>query len=286
MKRREGVKILLADGVQTALDNFSACFGARVAYFGPDMRELKAGMRKPICEYCRLLRERLYGGARCHENDRARLREAMRKGSLLCYVCHAGLTEAIYPVMYEGVPAGYVMVGQFRVAKAAPARALRDWRAKFGSPTELVDAFEAVPEVSSARLPHFLGLFSMLVRFITSREMLSLEGDVLVGRTLDALRRKGSLDMSLSEAARLAGRSKSTVSHSFKAVLGVPFKKAVIDMRMDKAEELLTAGAGMNVKDVAARLGFKDAFYFSRLFKRRKGYPPSQAASKRGLRQI
>jgi AraC-like DNA-binding protein len=45
---------------------------------------------------------------------------------------------------------------------------------------------------------------------------------------------------------------------------------------MDKAEELLRHEPGVTVKEVAARLGFVDDFYFSRAFRQRKGLPPSK----------
>ena len=48
-----------------------------------------------------------------------------------------------------------------------------------------------------------------------------------------------------------------------------------IGIKMHKAKELLEGG-DQAVKEVAFRLGFKDEYYFSRLFKSKTGVSPSQ----------
>jgi AraC-like DNA-binding protein len=47
-----------------------------------------------------------------------------------------------------------------------------------------------------------------------------------------------------------------------------------ISIKIVKAKELL--GRGLAVKEVASRLGFKDEYYFSRLFKKKTGLSPSR----------
>ncbi len=277
------LKVLLNESVQSALDNFSGCFGARIAYFATDMRELKVGQKKRMCRYCSLIRSRLYGDGRCLEQDRAKLQEASERGSLLSYTCHGGLVEAIIPVYADGVLIGFVMTGQFRTVSAPPKGVLDDWTRRFGKAAEIKSAFMEVPEISSVKLPSMLGLFSMLVRSIAKEGIAGIQGDMLVEKVLDRIRRDPANPPTLAEAARLAGRSRSSVSHAFKARLGRSFKSYVIDMRLARAEEILCNSPGSTVKEAASRIGFQDEFYFSRIFRKYRGFPPSELA-RRGRR--
>jgi AraC-like DNA-binding protein len=278
-KEMENLKVLLNENVQTALDNFSGCFGARIAYFATDMGELKVGQRMTICRYCSLIRAKLYGDGRCMELDRKKLREASERRSLVSYTCHGGLVEAIYPVHVDKLLAGFVMAGQFRTASAPPENILADWKKRYRHEGAIRTAFSEVPEVSPAKLPYMLGLFSILVRSIAKEGISSIQGDMVVEKVLHRIRCRLENPPSLSEAAALVSRSKSSVSHIFKAKLGKSFKSCVLDMRLDRAVELLRNNPGMTVKEAASRVGFDDEFYFSRIFRKYKGVPPSKLNS-------
>jgi len=275
-KEMENLRVLLNENVQTALDNFSGCFGARIAYFATDMGELKVGQKQQMCRYCSLIRLKLYGNGRCLEQDRKKLKEASERKTLVSYTCHGGLVEVIFPVYVDNVPAGFVMAGQFRTASAPPKSIIEDWKRKFKDDQELMSAFSAVPEISPAKLPNMLGLFSMLVRSIAKEGIASIQGDTVVEKILHRIRCNLENPPTLAEAAHLVGRSKSSVSHIFKAKLGKSFKSCVIDLRLDRAEEILRNNPGTTVKEAASKVGFDDEFYFSRIFRKYRGFPPSK----------
>jgi AraC-like DNA-binding protein len=275
-KETENLKVLLNENVQTALDNFSGCFGARIAYFATDMGELRVGQKKQMCKYCSLIRSKLFGNGRCVELDRKKLKESSERRSLVSYTCHGGLVEAIYPVYVDNVLAGFVMAGQFRTASAPPESILAEWKRRYRNDSAIRIAFSEVPEISPSKLPHLLGLFSMLVRSIAKEGISSIQGDIVIEKILHRIRCNLENPPSLSEAASLVSRSGSSVSHIFKSKLGKSFKSCVIDMRLDRAEEILRNNPGMTVKEAASKVGFEDEFYFSRIFKKYKGAPPSK----------
>ncbi|OGV54863.1 MAG: hypothetical protein A2X45_02265 [Lentisphaerae bacterium GWF2_50_93] len=272
----ENLKVLLNENVQTALDNFSGCFGARIAYFATDMGELRVGQKKQMCRYCSLIRSKLYGNGRCMELDREKLKEASERKTLISYTCHGGLVETIFPVYIDNVLAGFVMAGQFRTVSSPPRGIIDDWKNKYRNDSELLDAFSEVPEISPSKLPSMLGLFSMLVRSIAKEGIAAVQGDTVVEKILHRIRCNLENPPTLSEAAHLVGRSKSSVSHIFKAKLGKSFKSCVIDLRLDRAEEILRNNPGTTVKEAASKVGFDDEFYFSRIFKKYRGLPPSK----------
>ena len=51
----------------------------------------------------------------------------------------------------------------------------------------------------------------------------------------------------------------------------------LINIRLERAKELLEQGQTGSIQEVAAAVGYEDAYHFSKLFKKRYGISPSQA---------
>ncbi len=82
---------------------------------------------------------------------------------------------------------------------------------------------------------------------------------------------------------RLAGSlnvERSYLYRLFKEHAGVSPQEYLTEVRMERACELLSAGE-LSVQAVACSVGYKDALYFSRLFRKRKGTTPSNYRRKR-----
>lgn len=81
----------------------------------------------------------------------------------------------------------------------------------------------------------------------------------------------GSID--LDQLAGELGMSYSSFRRTFKAETGRPPGDYFIEMKMNRAKQLLLARK--TIQETADLLGFDSAYYFSRLFKARTGAPPS-----------
>lgn len=80
-------------------------------------------------------------------------------------------------------------------------------------------------------------------------------------------------ELPLSELAGTAGWSVSHFAAEFRRWFGMSPGSFRIELLMREAEYLLL-NANLSVKEVALALGFRDVFYFSRLFRHRRGMPP------------
>ena len=65
------------------------------------------------------------------------------------------------------------------------------------------------------------------------------------------------------------------ISKIFKSVTGDTPIRYLINIRLDKAKELLEKNPGISVKEVSDMVGYDDAYHFSKLFKKRFGVSPS-----------
>ncbi|MBN1676310.1 MAG: helix-turn-helix transcriptional regulator [Kiritimatiellae bacterium] len=96
-----------------------------------------------------------------------------------------------------------------------------------------------------------------------------------IGKAIELIHEGLDRDFSLKDLADESFMSESHFSHTFKAMTGVSPKKYLTRTKMLKAQELLK-GTDETVKAIAATLGFEDAHYFSKVFRRHTGKTPSQ----------
>lgn len=82
-------------------------------------------------------------------------------------------------------------------------------------------------------------------------------------------------DISLQDIAGSLHYSDAYFSKIFKQCFGKNFTVYLTEYRVDEAKKLL-ADISVSIKDVGERLGFHDANYFSRVFKRITGKTPSE----------
>jgi AraC-like DNA-binding protein len=79
----------------------------------------------------------------------------------------------------------------------------------------------------------------------------------------------------IEEIARLVKLSRSRLCYLFKAEVGLPPTQYLKKVRMEKALELLRTSF-LDIKEVAAKVGYNDSTHFMREFKKAYGSTPSQ----------
>jgi AraC-like DNA-binding protein len=268
-------EILFDDEVQRLFDHFSLCFDIRIVFFSASGEMLRVGLNSPSMRYCRLIQEQLYGHARCQSMDETHQKRAAEERCIHCYRCHAGLQEAVKPIFVDRHLLGYVMIGQFRTGRRVPRRVLEDWEKRHGDSSELVEAFNELTLLPAARVDNLLSLFSVLVEYITSQHLITLRGNVVVKKATDYIKRNLHSPLTLDEVAGAVGRSPSSISHLFRERMGATFKQTVTELRVQEAERIMRDTLGATVKEAAYGAGFEDAAYFSRVYRRMRGEPPS-----------
>lgn len=88
-------------------------------------------------------------------------------------------------------------------------------------------------------------------------------------------------DIRLEDMAAQVHLCKSECSRIFKRYMKVPLFSFLTDYRIERSREFL-ADPECSVKEAAAKAGFPDPDYFSRIFSRKTGIPPS-VYKKRGM---
>lgn len=82
-------------------------------------------------------------------------------------------------------------------------------------------------------------------------------------------------DITIDEVANKLHISTSHLMHLFKDELGKTFYDCLVEYRIAKAKELLLS-TNLKVYEIAEKVGYQDAKYFSQLFKKYTGYTPKE----------
>ena len=82
-------------------------------------------------------------------------------------------------------------------------------------------------------------------------------------------------NIQISQLAEIINLTVNHFSHVFKNTFGISPKKYILQKKLDFAQTLL-AKSYYNVNEIAHKLGFDNETYFSRLFKEKLGFSPSE----------
>jgi AraC-like DNA-binding protein len=152
---------------------------------------------------------------------------------------------------------------------------------------ELVNRFRAFHRALEAGESRLLrdellwATYSLLIeRYADNRPnpfMIGLEHDG-VERARDYIQSHYEQDISLEELAAYVGLSAFHLLRVFKRELRLPPHKYLIQIRLNRARDLLAGG--LAIAEVAYRVGFADQSHLSKWFKRVYGVSPAQYAQK------
>ena len=265
--------LFLSDEVQGLLDDFAALLDVRVTFFSLSGECLRRGKEMRNCDYCHLIQNELDYREQCLSMDCSKQNEVLQSGKDIFYRCHAGLYECLAVVRIKDRPAGFVMMGQFRLEgdkmpefselKAPLKRKLRN-------------AYNALPCFSREKLHAITGVLRTLIDYITVRELAVFHGDFLRMEINKYIERHATEDIRLPDMARKLGRSVSSISQFLRKNYHTSFKNLHLEARLKLAEQYWQNNPDATVAETAFASGFRDQFYFSRVFCRMRGLPPGK----------
>lgn len=274
------LRFLFQGDIRKVLDHFSRLLRVRFCFLAPDGQELQVGEGKLHCRFCRMVRFKLGLLDKCLANDRAGWQRAAQAGDAVWYQCFAGMTDGCMAVKSGDRVIGYMMIGQFRTRETCTPGLRARWQETFGN-DDLQACYAETPCYTKAQVQDIMGVFSVLVRFIVSQRLIAVRGLDALQPLLSYLSEHSRETLTTRDAARLLHRSTSSLSHLFKEAMGRSFLQFQIETKLDLADEMFRTRQGVTVREVAFELGFSDPYYFSRLYRKHRGHPPSRMLKQR-----
>lgn len=106
----------------------------------------------------------------------------------------------------------------------------------------------------------------------------SLENDAVLGPVIEYLRQNFNADVTVADAAAIAGLSPNYLSTLFHQHVGITISDFLVRLRIGEAGRLIRE-EHISVADAARAVGYTDARHFARKFKILMGSPPSRFKS-------
>lgn len=100
------------------------------------------------------------------------------------------------------------------------------------------------------------------------------DADYRIGLAAEYIRQNLHKRLTLGELAERCGMEETRFSYLFSRIYHIRPIDYLIRLRLKRASELLSRG--MSVAEAAEQVGYQDALYFSRLFKKHYGFAPSR----------
>ncbi|MCF8131306.1 MAG: helix-turn-helix domain-containing protein [Deltaproteobacteria bacterium] len=244
-------------------------FDIRITFF--DMREHELGHFhvKPMSPFCAALRRNKELDARCARCDKTHLAEAKQLEDVHIYHCHSGLIEGIVP-LYDrrAIYLGAIVFGQLRDPAHAP---------QTGWGPALKKRYANLPAYTVEKALDIGHLLKCVSESIIDNELIRYRNKPWVEKLETHIETHLHEKITTEQLAAAIDRSASFVAHHFESEFGQTPRQYILKRRMEEAKTML--GNGASVQATAERLGFYDAFHFSKTFKRFWKTPPSSYRS-------
>jgi AraC-like DNA-binding protein len=150
-----------------------------------------------------------------------------------------------------------------------------------GADDHILRLFIEIAEATQTQPPGFEYIIATQASQIVARTLARLRYRSAEAREMETLIRRARLHIlkyavqpiDFQALARELGISYSAFRHRFKQITGLPPGQYQIQIRLNKARNLLR-NSPLSVADIAEQLGFESIYYFSRLFKKKTGLSP------------
>jgi two-component system response regulator YesN len=119
-----------------------------------------------------------------------------------------------------------------------------------------------------------------VIRRLLEGKLLSDDSKSIIDKVKAYTDRNFEKNVSLNDAAGFVALSPKYLSRLFKAVTGTGFNDYKIDLKINKAKELLRTTT-LNINQITDRLGYLNAESFIRIFKKTTGETPTEFRARR-----
>ena len=289
------------DTIQPILDDFSTLHQLWLKFVGCTGDYILTPKSKPQNSFCSMIRAHPEGLKRCKTSVRQCIHLDPYQAHL--FPCHAGLYILAIPLHGEQEFLGALATGEIRIENILneSSSILKRVRDLDLNEVKLLQFYERTP-IRKREEMMMLGktLHAISNNFLklgiargntlitqnhsgersSSRTESSLKdyslspSSQLVQQAVEYILQNYVQQLTLEEVSRQVHLSPAYFSCLFSKEQKQTFSNFLITTRLEKAKELLQQNPFVSISEISQQIGYKDANYFSRVFKEMTGIPP------------
>lgn len=266
-----------ADSIRKLLRDFYQLTGINISFASFDYKYV-VSLNRIDNSFCKKLRVNPYMDKKCLECDRIAFETAEKTRDFYIYECHAGLTEAISPVIDSGRIIGYLFMGKVLMEKPTKeawdkiAGNFKDYELDFD---ELERCFYQCPSLNREKIEAAARIMDISAKYICLTKLAKLKSRPLIENIKEYINDNLDKNITTLELSKRFNISQSHLCHTVRQELGMTISEYKLHKRIEKASDLLEK-TEIPIKDIAEATGFNDQNFFAREFKKVKNCTPTQ----------
>lgn len=272
IKTHEGYMTLKYDEekLERAMSDFYLSTGIALKLLDTDLKPI--GYRAPIKKYCALIQTSALGKRSCERSDTDLLVKCKISRKPEISICHAGLADIAVPIIHADAIIAYIILGQIKTSEDYTR--IAEYARTLGVPEDrLTEYYGELTVYGEKRIESVSNLALMLAKYILLESVINPTTDRVMEDATEYIDSHLSTRISIEALASGINVSKSTLYKYFHEQLGCTVSEYVTRRRIREAEILLKT-TDLSMDQIADRVGFSSAAYFTKNFKEEKGVTP------------
>ena len=254
------------------IEAFYNLTGIKVAVFDTKLDKIFSYPKKdsPLCV---LIQNANESEKLCEKSTEELCKKCSRCSSPLTFKCHAGLTEVVTPITNGSSVIGYIMFGQITDEKNSESfiKSVSEKCNDYNIDEQLLlSEAKKIPYYSDDKIESAAKILKALAGFIVYENIIYQANLDEAQRILGYISENLDKDLSASHLCKKFYLSKSELYKTTSPYTGGGIAAYVKAKRIEAAKELLKKTAKSTV-EIASEIGFSDASYFLRVFKKEVG---------------
>ncbi len=247
------------------LRDFYTLTGVKTCLFDSAGKEI-AYYPEKLSAYCALLRQNSELDERCVKCDKTAFAECKKTRKRYSYVCHAGLTECVSPIIYDDKIIGYILIGQAKTEKSAFTDAIAS---KFpaSSRADLAEAFERLPVADSKIIRSAMSVLDACAGYEYLKSLLKTSEKRTDTAIDDYVTAHVGEDLSIKRLRSVFKLSNTELYAIFEEFFNSTPAEFIKKRRLSYACELLV-NSDLPISVISEKCGICDYNYFSKVFKK------------------
>lgn len=265
--------------MQQVLDCFSTFTGIRATFDYGDW--ILYGNNQKLSSFCEELRKVEKYQKRCLKCDAVAKENAKKCQDIYIYKCHMGFWEAIVPVSVREEIVSYLTIGQIIDSDKHEEtyHKLLGMLNKDKIPPEIQEQisklFHEQRMLTYKEVEAGARMLKIMGDYLCYERVVELYYRTLVGTVKDYLERNYFREITSTEIEKTTQYRYSYVCDIFKRQTGCTIKQFLENIRLQRAAELLKSSS-WKIYEISERCGYKNSYYFSRVFKRKYSCTPQE----------
>ncbi len=259
--------------LEKIIEDYANVAGVSISVWDSECNPLTDATYKTAV-FCEHIKSFPGGKEKCLCSDFEMISRCRETKQFVAHVCHAGITDAVYPIIKNDIILGYIILGRMRTEQKFSDIAHRlNWISPL--PDTLVREYADLEFYRSDRVRSIANLAAIITAYILTDNVINADFDHAIKDAVEYVDANLSGDLSIDTLCKQLNISKNLLYKNFHLVFNRTVNDYISERRIERARFLLKNTA-KSVNEIAEETGIGDYTYFCKLFKKRTGLSPTQ----------